>query len=66
MDSKKLAELAGGGLHRSLAEAIGNPSKVYCKTCGRSEAVDAAHCLRKGWPRCCGYTMTIDSPDEEI
>ena len=37
--------------------------QVWCKTCGRSEKVDSAHCLKKGWPECCGYTMTIDHPD---
>jgi hypothetical protein len=36
--------------------------KVWCTVCGRMERVDAAHCLRHGWPKCCGYTMTIDSP----
>lgn len=38
--------------------------RVWCRTCGRSEAVDSAECLRSGWPKCCGYTMTIDAPDE--
>jgi hypothetical protein len=38
---------------------------VWCRTCGRSERVDAAECLSSGWPTCCGYTMTIDSPAEQ-
>lgn len=38
--------------------------KVWCKTCGREERVDSAFCLSYGWPKCCGYTMTIDSPEE--
>lgn len=38
--------------------------RVWCITCGRSERVHAGNCLREGWPKCCGYTMTIDSPDE--
>jgi hypothetical protein len=21
--------------------------------------------MRSGWPKCCGYTMTIDSPEEQ-
>jgi len=50
------------GLHRKLAEAIGNPRRVWCKKCGREQAVDAARCLASGWPKCCGYTMTIDDP----
>ena len=37
---------------------------VWCTKCGRSERVDPARALRHGWPECCGYTMTIDSPDE--
>lgn len=36
---------------------------VWCRTCGRSERVDSADCLRNGWPTCChGHTMTIDHP----
>jgi len=37
---------------------------VWCITCGRSQGVDAARNLLRGWPMCCGYTMTIDSPEE--
>ena len=33
---------------------------VYCLTCGREESV--ANGLREGWPKCCGYTMTLDHP----
>ena len=52
-------------LHETLAKS--HPSikrgKVWCKTCGREQKVEAAHCLRHGWPTCCkGYTMTIDHP----
>lgn len=35
--------------------------KVYCK-CGKSRIVDAAKCLRTGWPKCCTGTMSIDKP----
>jgi len=38
--------------------------RVWCIACGRSESVKAASALRSGWPRCCGATMTIDSPEE--
>jgi len=38
--------------------------RVWCTTCGSSQAVNPAECLRTGWPKCCGYTMTIDSPEE--
>ena len=37
--------------------------QVWCKECGRTEKVDG-NPLRDGWPKCCGYTMTIDAPDE--
>ncbi|HDZ39791.1 MAG TPA: hypothetical protein ENH62_16205 [Marinobacter sp.] len=39
---------------------------VWCRHCQRVQAVSAANCLQHGWPKCCGYTMTIDSPDEQI
>jgi hypothetical protein len=38
---------------------------VWCRICKRSQKVNTVNCLQKGWPRCCGYTMTIDSPDEQ-
>jgi hypothetical protein len=38
--------------------------QVWCRTCGATLRVDSAECLRLGWPRCCGYTMTLDAPDE--
>jgi len=38
--------------------------KVWCLKCGNEQDVNAAQCLRSGWPKCCGETMTIDSPEE--
>ena len=38
--------------------------QVWCKSCGATLRVDAAKCIRYGWPKCCGHTMTIDSPQE--
>ncbi len=38
--------------------------QVWCRQCGATQKVDSAECLRSGWPLCCGYTMTIDSPEE--
>ena len=38
---------------------------VWCRTCLRSQQVDGADCLRTGWPKCCGYTMTIYDLSEE-
>lgn len=37
---------------------------VWCTVCGNEKRVGAAGCLQEGWPKCCGYTMTIDSPEE--
>lgn len=38
--------------------------RVWCVTCGNTHAVKAVRCLEQGWPKCCGQTMTIDSPSE--
>jgi len=39
---------------------------VWCRKCGRSQRVDAVSAtMGGGWPKCCGYTMTLDSPDEQ-
>lgn len=37
---------------------------VWCKSCGASKKVNALACMKIGWPKCCGETMTIDSPEE--
>jgi hypothetical protein len=38
--------------------------QVWCTVCGSTRKVDAVGCFQSGWPKCCGYTMTIDSPEE--
>jgi hypothetical protein len=39
---------------------------VWCKTCEREQRVNAVSAtLGAGWLKCCGYTMTIDSPEEQ-
>ncbi len=38
--------------------------RVWCRTCGHTQRVNSAYAMRNGWPKCCSYTMTIDSPDE--
>ena len=45
--------------HPSLSRGM-----VWCQECGRSQKVNSSEALRSGWPKCCGYTMTIDSPDD--
>lgn len=37
--------------------------KVFCHQCGNVEAISSAN-FRAGWPNCCGYTMSLDSPEE--
>jgi DNA replicative helicase MCM subunit Mcm2 (Cdc46/Mcm family) len=36
---------------------------VACRTCGHEQRVDSARCFSEGWPKHCGYTMTIDVED---
>lgn len=48
-----------GKCHPKLARGI-----VWCKKCGVFTKVNSDACLKKGWPKCCGETMTIDSPEE--
>jgi hypothetical protein len=38
--------------------------QVWCTTCGATEKVGVARAFVDGWPKCCGHTMTIDSPEE--
>ncbi len=38
--------------------------QVWCRHCGSTRRTDSAGCLQHGWPKCCGYTMTIDPPEE--
>jgi hypothetical protein len=48
-----------GKCHPKLARG-----QVWCRTCCHTERVDSARALQSGWPKCCGYTMTIDPPEE--
>lgn len=36
---------------------------VWCHECGHTEQIDVGN-FRTGWPTCCGYTMSLDSPEE--
>lgn len=38
--------------------------RVWCTVCGSTQKVNTPGALAEGWPMCCGYTMTIDSPEE--
>lgn len=56
------------GLHQKIVDDVPALKRgmVWCRECGRSERVDSAHCLRTGWPKCCGYTMSIDPPKGDV
>jgi hypothetical protein len=64
--AKRFAHLSGEEFRRGVIDEVPSLSRgrVWCLTCGHTEAVDAARCLREGWPTHCGLTMTIDSPEE--
>lgn len=53
-------------IHDTIAKEVPQISrgKVWCLKCGRVKRVDGAEAMRNGWPMCCGYTMTLDSPEE--
>lgn len=53
------------GIHSKIVADVPalQRGQVWCRTCRRTEKADSAACLRKGWPKCCGYTMTIDPPE---
>lgn len=50
------------GIHQRIADDVPAIKRglVYCRICGAIQRVDGAFCLRSGWRRCCGSTMTID------
>jgi hypothetical protein len=55
------------GLYEDIVEKTPalKRGKVWCRTCGSEQDVDSVSALKNGWPKCCGYTMTIDSPEEQ-
>lgn len=44
-------------MYRDMAASL--PDSVRCQECGATQTVDPAHCLRHGWPKCCGATMRL-------
>ena len=53
-------------MHEDMAKSDNKLTRgrVWCVTCGKTRRVDSAQCMQHGWPKCCGQTMTIDSPEE--
>jgi hypothetical protein len=43
--------------YQELAAAL--PTECQCAQCGFVLKVNPAHCLQRGWPKCCGQTMTL-------
>lgn len=39
---------------------------VRCTECGREAHPDSHGALRDGWPKCCGYTMRLESAKEFV
>lgn len=58
----------GTGIYDNLAASHPKIARgqVWCLQCGATKRVDSAEAFRSGWPKCCGYTMTIDSPEERL
>ena len=54
------------GLHAKLAQCHWKIRRgtVWCQECGTRRDVDPESCFASGWPTCCGYTMSLDSPKE--
>ena len=53
-------------IHRNIVDDVPQlrRGRVWCHSCSHTEKVDSAECLAHGWPKCCGQTMSIDSPEE--
>lgn len=66
MSYRSSPAFASADLHDRLARSHPKLERgqVWCRACGATEQVDPAECLRSGWPKCCGATMTIDAPAE--
>ena len=54
-------------LHDAIAKQIPQLARgqIWCRQCGKTQRADSLDAIRNGWTKCCGYTMTIDSPEEQ-
>lgn len=49
-------------MYKDMAATL--PNSVRCSQCGRTQIVNPEDCLRRGWPKCHGHTMLLDSPSQ--
>ncbi|WP_368911598.1 hypothetical protein [Taklimakanibacter deserti] len=66
IDVIQMRFVAARDLHKTIVDEVPQLKRgiLWCTKCGHTTSIDAADALRNGWPRHCGYTMTIDSPEE--
>lgn len=65
MDEKKVLVIGGESFYDKASHPSLTRGRVWCKECGATQKVNSAGAVQRGWPKCCGYTMTIDSPEEQ-
>lgn len=41
-------------------------SFLRCTECGREQTTNFSGSLQNGWPKCCGYTMRLESTKADI
>lgn len=53
-------------MYQDMAESVPQlrRGQVWCTVCDRTQKVNSGGALQHGWPKCCGHTMTLDSPEE--
>lgn len=57
--------MKGLAAHIAASHASLRRGRVWCRRCGETQLIDPTAAIRAGWPKCCGHTMTIDSPEEQ-
>lgn len=65
MNLSHIADIAAN-LHKNIVNDVPKLKRgqIWCHKCGHSENINSEVCLRYGWPKHCGETMSIDSPEE--
>ena len=51
-------------MYRDMAKGMSD--QVRCHKCGATQKIDPVECLRRGWPKCCGATMNLDTRSANI